>query len=101
VPRLAVSEQAEDDLHAITAYIAEQDGKLRATKATARLLKAMDNLAFMPGIGSRRHYLDTAFRAFPVPPWLIIYELLPESDCVRVLRIIDGRRNIAYLFGDE
>ncbi len=79
MPRLAVSEQAEDDLHAIAAYIAEQDGKLRATKATARLLKAMDNLAFMPGIGSRRHYLDTASRAFPVPPWLIVYELLRRA----------------------
>ncbi|HEX4295644.1 MAG TPA: type II toxin-antitoxin system RelE/ParE family toxin [Rhizomicrobium sp.] len=101
MPRLAVSEQAEDDLHAITACMAEQDGKLRARKATARLLKAMDNLAFMPGIGSRRYYLDTASRAFPVPPWLIVYELLPEGDCVRVLRIIDGRRDIAYLFGDE
>ena len=28
-------------------------------------------------------------------------EPLPENDGVRVLRIIDGRRDIAYLFGHE
>jgi plasmid stabilization system protein ParE len=54
VPRLLVSEQAEDDLHAITAYIAEQSGKLRAEQVSARLRKTMDNLAFMPGIGGHR-----------------------------------------------
>jgi plasmid stabilization system protein ParE len=101
VPRLLVSEQAEDDLHATTAYIAEQSGKLRAAQVSARLSKTMDNLAFMPGIGGRRHYLDMASRAFPIPPWLVIYEPLPENDGVRVLRIIDGRRDIAYLFGHE
>jgi plasmid stabilization system protein ParE len=68
VPRLLVSEQAEDDLHAITAYIAEQSGKLRAAQVSARLRKAMDNLAFMPGIGGHGQYLDTASRAFPFSP---------------------------------
>jgi plasmid stabilization system protein ParE len=66
-----------------------------------RIRKAMDSLAFMPRIGGRRHYLDPASRAFPVPPWLIVYESVPQSVGVRILRVIDGRRDLDYLFADE
>jgi plasmid stabilization system protein ParE len=70
-------------------------------KVAARIRQTIDNLALMPGIGRRRHYLDPASRAFPVPPWLIVYEHFPQADGVRILRIIDGRRDLDYLFGDE
>jgi len=96
--RLIVSNVAEADLHAIVAYIAERDGRLRAIAATDRIRKAMDNLAFMPGMGSRRYYLKRNQRAFSVPPWMIFYEELLEGEGINVVRIIDGRRNLASMF---
>ncbi|HEX4860935.1 MAG TPA: type II toxin-antitoxin system RelE/ParE family toxin [Rhizomicrobium sp.] len=99
--RLLVSERAEDDLNAITAYIAEESGRLRAVKAVARIRKAMDSLALMPGMGGRRHYLDPDFRMFPVPPWLVVYEPLPLAGGVRIMRIIDGRRDVPAIFGKK
>jgi plasmid stabilization system protein ParE len=97
--RLVVSEQAEADLDSITSYIAEQDGRLRAITIADRIRTAMDSLAFMPGIGSRRYYLKRNQRAFSVSPWTIFYEELPEGDGINVVRIADGRRDLPSLIG--
>ncbi len=64
-----------------------------------RIRKAFDSLAFMPGIGVQRTFLDPVSRVFPVPPWLIVYERLPQDDGIRILRIIDGRRDLPAVFG--
>ncbi len=39
--------------------------------------------------------------SFAVSPWLIIYRPLPDGDGVRILRIIDSRRDIAALLGKK
>jgi plasmid stabilization system protein ParE len=99
--RLVVSKQAEADLDSITAYIVEHDGRLRATAIADRIQTAMDNLALMPGMGSRRYYLKRGQRAFFVSPWTIFYEELPDRDGINVVRIIDGRRNLPAIFGKK
>lgn len=38
-------------------------------------------------------------RAFPIAPWLIVYALLPKRDGIRVIRILDGRRDLARILG--
>jgi toxin ParE1/3/4 len=97
--RRLISPRAKEDLKSIEAYIAEHDGEARADKVIERIDKTIDALAFMPGIGSRRSYLEPEDRAFAVAPWTIFYR--PLADGIRVLRIIDGRRDLAALFGKK
>lgn len=95
--RIVFTQTARSDLASIENYIAENDGEARASAVRARLDKAIENLAMMPGIGASRPYLKPGRRAFPVSPWTIYYTTL--SDGIRVLRVIDGRRDLPSLFG--
>ena len=71
---------------------------MRATGVVERIWKTMHNLAFMPGMGRGRSYLEAETRAFPVAPWLIVYDPLPGDDGILVQRILDGRRDLAAIF---
>jgi plasmid stabilization system protein ParE len=97
--RLTVSPEADADLAAIGTYIMERDGVARATGAIERIQRTMDNIAFMPGMGRHRPYLDKDMRAFSDSPWLIYYTLKPDDGGIDVLRIVDGRRDLPELFG--
>ena len=101
MPRLVVSDRAESDILAISVYIAEQSGKLRAIKAVERIRKTMDHLAFTPGIGRGRSYLEAGLKAFPFAPWTIVCSLLPDGDGINVVRVLHGRRNLAAIFGEN
>jgi toxin ParE1/3/4 len=94
---IVLTQAARNDLASIENYIAENDGETHALAIRARLDKAIENLAAMPGIGGSRSYLKPGRRAFPVPPWTIYH--VPLSDGIRVLRVIDGRRDLPGLFG--
>jgi len=95
--RIVFTQAARNDLASIENYITENDGEARALAVRARLDKAIENLAAMPGIGGSRPYLKPGRRAFPVSPWTIYYAPLPDG--IRVLRVIDGRRDLPRLFG--
>jgi plasmid stabilization system protein ParE len=97
--RIVVTSEAEADLLAISAYIAERDGSTRASQVMERIQSTFRNLAFMPGIGRSRSYLEPDRLAFSVRPWTIFYMRLPEHEGIRVLRVVDGRRNLPAIFG--
>ena len=67
---------------------------VRADGVIARLYRTLASLAFMPGIGRVRRDLKGAPRVFPVSPWLILYETAPGLDGIRVIRVVDGRRDL-------
>ena len=94
VPQVIYSPEARADLLAIETYIAVNDGDMRAELIIGRLDEAILNLAYMPGMGRLRRYLEPGVRAFAVSPWVIVYELLPSLDGIIVLRVIDGRRDL-------
>ena len=96
-PRLDISEVAQNDLVSIASYIAEQSGRRAAEIVAARIDKSMRNLAFMPGIGGRRAYVESTSRIFAVSSWMIVYEILPESGGIFVQRVIDGRRDLSFV----
>lgn len=97
--RLIVSSEADADLKEISGFIAEHDGAVRAAAVAERIRKTMHNLAFMPGMGRRgSSYLEPGSRIFPVAPWTIVYEPLPDGDGILVQRILDGRRDLAAIF---
>jgi len=93
---LVVSPKADADLIAIGIYIAERDGLARASAVIERIQETMFNIALMPGIGSSRPYLRPGWRAFSRAPWTIVY--IPLRDGIRVLRVLDGRRDLAAIF---
>lgn len=99
LPRIDLAEKARGDLRDIEAWIAEHDGETHAAGVVERIWKTMNNLAFMPGMGRRdRSYLEEGARMFPVVPWIIIYEPLPDDEGILVQRILDGRRDLAAIF---
>jgi toxin ParE1/3/4 len=98
VARLVFSPEAEANLDAIAAFIAERDGVARAMVIAERIWKTMNNLAFMPGIGQKRSYLQPDQRAFPVSPWTIFYRNLPDGYGIEIVRVIDGRRDLPAIF---
>ena len=79
-------------------YIAERDGESRAELILGRIEETIRTLAFMPGLGRARPFLNRHMRAFPVSPWLIVYTTLPDLDGIRVVRVVDGRRDLAAVF---
>ena len=99
--RLTVSPKADTDLAGIGAFIAERDGTARADAVVKRIQRTMLNLAFMPGMGRHRSYLEQGARAFSAAPWVIVYELKPDGDGIAVLRVVDGRRDLLKLFAEK
>ncbi|MEI9929355.1 MAG: type II toxin-antitoxin system RelE/ParE family toxin [Rhizomicrobium sp.] len=97
-PRAELSPEARRDLEDIESYIAEHDGEVRAVAITEHIEKAIRNLALMPGMGSRRYYLNRGQRAFSVSPWTIFYEELPGRNGISVVRVVDGRRDLPGIF---
>ncbi|HEY4113535.1 MAG TPA: type II toxin-antitoxin system RelE/ParE family toxin [Rhizomicrobium sp.] len=97
--RIIVSTEARADLLALEQYITEHDGPMRAELILSRIEGVVRTLAFMPGLGRPRAFLERGTRAFPIAPWLIVYALLPKRDGIRVIRILDGRRDLARILG--
>jgi plasmid stabilization system protein ParE len=97
--RIVYSAKARADLRALEEYIAERDGKSRARMILGRIEETIRILAFMPGMGRFRPYLREGLLAFSVTPWTIVYELQPELDGIRVIRVVDGRRDLESLLG--
>jgi len=96
--RIVYSAEARADLRALEDHIAERDGQLRADMVLGRIEETIHILAFMPGMGRPRPYLREGTRAFAVAPWTVIYEPLPELDGIRVIRVVDGRRDLPEIF---
>jgi toxin ParE1/3/4 len=97
--RIVYAEKARADLRALEEYIAAHDGQLRADMILGRIEETIGTLAFMPGMGRPRPEVEPGARAFPVSPWVIYYTALPELDGIRVVRVIDGRRDLEAPFG--
>ena len=100
-PQIIYSPEARADLLALESYIAANDGEARAELIIGRIDEAILNLAFMPGMGRPRAYLDPDSRAFAVSPWIIVYAVLPDLNGIAVLRIIDGRRDLDTMFSRQ
>ena len=97
-PQVIYSPEARADLLALETYVAANDGEARAELIIGRIDETIFNLAYMPGMGRPRPYLDPGARAFAISPWLIVYAPLPDLEGIAVLRVIDGRRDLDAVF---
>jgi len=99
LPQITYSPEARSDVLAIETYIATNDGEARAELIIDRIDETVLNLAYMPGMGGSRPYLDPVTYAFPISSWLIVYEPLPDLDGIAVLRVIHGARDLPHHLG--
>lgn len=88
------SGQAEQDLHEIWRYIA-QDRPATADRIAERIVERAGSLAQLPYQGRLRPELGDGVRSIVVERWLILYRV--EAGSVFVGRIIDGARHLARI----
>jgi toxin ParE1/3/4 len=92
---VTVTQTAEDDLDEIVLYIAEDNPQI-ALKVLDKLQNKITALKYFPERGRKvPELLDKnikEYRELIETPWRIIYKI--ENNDVRIITIIDGRRNV-------
>jgi plasmid stabilization system protein ParE len=84
--------KAEADLWSIIDYITK-DSPDSALKVFDELIKALETLAEMPGLGHRREDVTARpLRFWSVYSFLIVY--WPETDPLKIIRIVHGAREL-------
>ena len=89
--------QADADLDEIWLYIAT-DNQGAANRVLQRLYRAEDRLGEFPEIGQARPDIAPTLRHWPVGSYLILYRI--EPDCVRIVRVIHGARDLPAALGE-
>lgn len=97
--RLIWSPEAEKDLEGIWSYLAQQSSIARADARAGMIIAACDRLSEWPMSGRRRDNIRPGLRSVPVVPDVIFYRV--AAQCVEIVRIIDGRRDIEAEFADK
>jgi len=92
---LILSRQAEADLDDIWLYIAE-DNLENANRYLNKLHDKALMLSENPEIGVLRPELAEGLRTFPVDNYILYYLL--QKDCVELVRVFHGSRDISMLF---
>lgn len=92
--------QAERDLLAIGAHLADQAGQNTARKWIDKFESAILLLSENPEIGAQSDLLGAGRRRLVLRPYLIVYRI-KDPNLVRVIRIVDGRRDLPALFAES
>ncbi len=90
--KLVVSRQAELDTATIVAVLTDKAATTVAEQYRHEFEDLFERLMMFPMSGARRPLLSRYTRIAVVNPYVVIYEHRRET--VRILRVVDGRRNI-------
>ena len=90
--RIVFSLAALADLQKISDDIADNNGTRTAAKYLVKLRQSLEVLAEFPYAGRLRPQLGHKLRSWPHRPYVAIY--VPETDGIRIVRIVHGRRKI-------
>ena len=95
--RLVIQPQAERDMLSIGEHLEAAAGRATAQKWIGAFERAMLALEDNPYLGTESEFIGAGRRRLVVRPYLIVYRIDgPKS--VRILRVIDGRRDLPRLF---
>ncbi|TRC97561.1 type II toxin-antitoxin system RelE/ParE family toxin [Mesorhizobium sp. WSM4303] len=100
--RVVWSPAARADL--IDIYLTIGGESLRAADRYYDRLEARAmQLADQPRMGVRRPDIRPSTRMLVEAPFLLLYETIPDTDdglveCVEIVRVVDGRRDLRHLF---
>lgn len=92
--QVIVSPEADADFLAIIDRLTDLAGHSVANRYASDLRSIYERLSMFPEIGSPRPKLGSRTRIVILLPYIVLYEYLSPEDMVRIVRIIDGRRNI-------
>ena len=92
---IVLTPSANADLLEIWEFIAA-DNPDQADAYIGLIDATFQNLSRQAGLGRRRDELAPGLRSFPVGRYLIFYLL--DSDCLRIVRVLHGARDIDALF---
>ncbi|HEY2707035.1 MAG TPA: type II toxin-antitoxin system RelE/ParE family toxin [Caulobacteraceae bacterium] len=92
--RVRRTRQAEADLEEIWMHIAS-DNPDAADRVLERLVTAEDRLGDFPELGQARPDLAENMRYWPMPPYLIFYQV--GDDHVLIVRVVHGARDLPRL----
>ena len=100
--KLVWSNQAREDLLDIYVLIGLED-PAAAERYFDRIDAKIEILQSKPRIGVRRPDIRAGMRMLVEAPNVILYRIEPDTDdgpvtAVEIIRIIDGRRDLAHLF---
>ncbi len=96
--RVEYSDDADADLSDLGEYIA-QDDPVRATGFVREFYAFIDRVSEKPLAYRIRYEWGSRVRASRYGNYLVIFEI--EDDHLLVLRIVNGRRDIAKLLGER
>lgn len=93
---------AKADLTDIWLYIAT-DNLPAADRQIDRIEHSVNRLADFPRSGPERNEIGKHVRGIVQNCYLILYQLEESENCVSLLRVVDGRRDLSAIFigGDE
>ena len=91
-----VSRKAVRDLDEIWYFIAK-DNESAVSKLMDRFYTVFKALAAQPRMGRNRLEIATGLRSFSVGEYIVFYQL--ASPGVRIVRVWDGRRDLARIGG--
>ncbi|MEO1428269.1 MAG: type II toxin-antitoxin system RelE/ParE family toxin [Cyanobacteria bacterium J06633_8] len=92
------SDEAIQDLDDICEYIARPNSKA-ASKLFDNIRKKCKLIADFPNIGKSYERLAPNLRGFIVNEYIVFY--YPKKDGINVTRVLNGYRDLEYLFSNE
>lgn len=92
--QVIVSPEADADFLAILDRLTNLAGRSAANRYALDLRSIYRRLSMFPEIGSPRPRLGSRTRIVVLLPYVVVYDYLSPEDMVRIVRIVDGRRNI-------
>jgi len=99
VGRVLRAKPVSRDLDLIFSDICGNNGVEVASAQLSRIESVFHRLSAFPRLGRDRSDLRPGLRTLSVKPWQVLYRLNGED--VVILRVLDGRMNIAALLGKK
>ncbi|WP_225205121.1 type II toxin-antitoxin system RelE/ParE family toxin [Novosphingobium huizhouense] len=91
--RIERAARARDDLVEVWLYLAAHDPSA-ADRQLRRLDSAIASLADFPRLGRARDDMRPGIRSLLCAPHLVLYDVSDDLALVRVIRVIDARRDL-------
>ena len=93
--QVIVSPEADADFLTIVDRLTDLAGHSVASCYASDLRSIYQRLSAFPEIGSPRPRLGSRIRIVVLLPYAMVYDYSAREDMVRIIPIIDGRRNIS------
>jgi toxin ParE1/3/4 len=97
--RIVRTDQATSDPLDIWIHVKTIQSETKATALIRTIERKLRLLAGQPQMGRAREELRAGLHSFPVKPYVIFYQPLPDG--ILVVRVVHGRRDLDALFSED